>query len=269
MAKKTKKTPLTTQTHKERLRQQQEEARRKAARIRRIVVGSALALAVVVVVVFVLVAIQQGEKNAVMNSVTPPDANADKTALTVSADKAKEGVPTVGIYYDYQCENCATLESAIGQTLYDLAAAGDIKLEMHAMTFLDSDNDTKSSSRAAIAAACTDAVTTNEMYVAYHQAIFTNFPSETSGETEGYSDEMLMSVVPLAVQMTDDQKANLLTCFEEKKTNGFVEGVSQAAEQAGVSSTPTIRVNEKYYSGDGLNDLDTTDVIGWITSHAE
>jgi hypothetical protein len=104
MAKKTKKTPLTTQTHKERIRQQQEEARQKAARIRRIVVGSAIALAVVVVGTFVGVFIQLDQQNRLEASVTPKDANADATGITLYPDKAKDGVPNVGLYYDYQSQ---------------------------------------------------------------------------------------------------------------------------------------------------------------------
>jgi protein-disulfide isomerase len=268
MAKKAKKTPLTTQTHKERIRQQQEEARKKAARIRRIVVGSAIALAVVVVATFVGVFIQQDQKNKLEASVTPKDANADATGIAVYPDKAKDGVPNVGVYFDYQSEDSVSMETEVGSSLYTLAESGDISLDLQPMLFYENVNETESSSRAAMAAACVDQVATNDIYLAYHQAVLANIPT-SSDDTDGYSDEILLSVAPLAASMTDQQKADLQSCFEQKLTKGFVETAFEKSQAAGVTGVPTIRVNDKYYTTDTqFSEMLSDDLLTWIQAQA-
>jgi protein-disulfide isomerase len=262
MAKKKNKTPLTTQSHKERLRQQQEEARRKAARIRRSVVGTAIVLAVVLVIVFVFVAIGQGTKNDLMNSVTPPDANAEKTAMQVAPGKAKADAPKVVSYFDYQCSGCIALETAIGAQLFALADNGDIDLQLHPMTFQDSNDNNQASTRASVAAACADDAGGSEIYQKYHQGIFAN------SKGEGLADELLRSTIPASVELTGDQLTKFEQCYDERFTQGFATGMNEAGFKEGVTSTPTISVNGKLYSGDDLATITSGDLLTWFQTHA-
>jgi protein-disulfide isomerase len=263
MAKKKNKTPLATQSHKERLRQQQEEARRKAARIRRAVVGSALALAVVLVIVFVFVAIGQGEKNALMDSVVPPDANAEKTAIQVAPGKAKADAPKVVSYFDYQCSGCIELENVIGTQLFALANNGDIDLQLHPMTFRDSQaGENQASTRATVASACADYAGGNEIYQKYHQGVFAN----STGD--GFSDDLLRSTIASTATLSGDQLTQFEQCYDERLTQGFVGTLTDAAFKNGVTGTPAISVNGKVYSGNELQSIASGDLLTWFTAHA-
>ncbi|MCL1837950.1 MAG: DsbA family protein [Propionibacteriaceae bacterium] len=261
MAKKIKKTPITTQTHKERLRKQSEEARAKAARIRRIVVGTAILLGVVLVVVFIFVVIGQMQKNELMNSVTPADANEERTAMQIAPGMAKAAAPNVGLYFDYQCSGCADLEKAIGTELFRLANSGDINLQLHTVTGLDyyygSGSD---STKAAIGATCAAHVGGNEVYQKYHQAIFTYYAG-----AEGYTDATLLTL-PQVAGLPEDKQDAFDQCYNDKLTKGFVDGMSAASFKDGITGTPTISINGTMFTD--YTGIDT-DVLAWITERAK
>ncbi|MDR1711015.1 MAG: DsbA family protein [Propionibacteriaceae bacterium] len=298
MAKKAKKTVLTTQTHKERIRAQQEEARKKAAAIRRAVIGAAIALAVVVVGVFAVVLIQQSEKNQLMSSVTPPDATEDGTAIRVKASASSTATPTasdtatpaatdtatpsatptavepltVTAYFDYQCAGCVELETAMGPQLLELAASGDIVLDNIAMLGQDAARGNDTSTKAAIGAACADAIGGIEAYKSYHTDIFTQIKSAQELSTySGLTDELMRDGI---VSFQDDQLTSFQTCFDDKLTKGFVEGVADKASQAGITSTPALKVNGNDVDLANITDYtalastDAATVLEWLKTFA-
>jgi len=234
MAKKSKKPSLVEQsTRREFLRKQQEEQRKVQARNRRIVISVALVLAVVVIGVFAAVFWAQAQRGAGGN-VVPPNANTDRSGIVVNPTLAAAAAHKVVVYLDYQCPGCAELEKTYGTQLELAASSGTISLEYRAVAFLDPSLRNDASTRAAVAAACADTV---GVYAAYHDQVFTNQPQR---EGDGYTSEQLRNVFPAAVGVTGENLTKFQQCYDSRATQQFVQGVTDAAFQAGITGTPQV-----------------------------
>ena len=212
-------------------------AEAKRARNRRIAIIAVSAIVVLVLAIALVLVIQR--YNAAKTDTYPPHANAERDAIRVNPDKVKQGAPLVELYADYQCPACANFERAFSTQLDQLSDSGDISLEYHVMTFLDTNLRNDSSARAANAAACADLV---GHYAAYHDTIFKNQSSE---EGTGYTDAQLTETFPQQAGINGPQLDTFKQCYSQKKYNGFVKAVDKAAGEAGITSTPTIKVNGK------------------------
>ena len=237
MAKKSKKPSLVEQsTRREFLRKQQEAQRKLQARNRRIVIAVALVLAVVVVGVFTAVLVTQAQR-AGGGTIVPPSANSDKTGIVANPTLAANAPHKVAVYLDYQCPSCASLEQTQGPLLETAAAAGTISLEYRTMTFLDAAGSNKSSTRAAVAAACADTV---GAYAAYHNQVFANQPPQ---ESTGFTTEQLRSTFPAAAGITGADFTAFQKCYDDSATQQFVQQVNDAAVAAVGASTPQVLVD--------------------------
>ena len=181
--------------------------------------------------------------------IVPPSATADQAAIMVN--------PTVGgsvqlvvEYFDYQCPACRATDQVFGARLAELASKGVIRLEFRAMTFLDDNLRNDSSTRAAVAAACADTVSA---YGSYHRVIYANQPAK---EGAGYLDIQLRNSFAVSAGINGPRLQTFQKCYDSRATATFVAGVDQAAKDAGVRSTPTLRFNGK----DIRNQLDYNDV---------
>lgn len=228
-----------TQSRREALRRQQ-EAQARAKRNQRIVVVGAIVLAVAVVAVFATIFLSQlnrGGTPAAGSQATPVNATSDSTGIVVNPGKFADGVPKVEIFLDYQCPVCKQFESQFGTTLDDMAAKGEIQLIYRTMAFLDNNLRNDSSLKAGIAAACSDNA---GQYSAYHNAIFAGQPTT---EGAGYSTQQLRVDFPATAGITGDALTGFQNCYDTRATQSFVEGTNEKASEAGVNSTPTVRVN--------------------------
>ncbi|NNG20382.1 thioredoxin domain-containing protein [Naumannella sp. ID2617S] len=212
-------------------------AEAKRARNKRIaIIAVSAAVAAILITAVVLVAIRFKPDP---NKTYPPNANAQRSAIRVHPDKAKQGAPVVTLYADYQCPACASFEKAYGQQLEGLASSGDIQLEYHLMTFLDTNLRNDASNRAANAAACADLA---GHYAEYHNTVFANQPAD---EGRGYSDAQLTTDFPQKAGLSGAALDTFKKCYSDKQYNAFVKGADNSAGEAGVTSTPTLRVNGK------------------------
>jgi len=148
--------------------------------------------------------------------VAPPDGNS--TDVTMAAwiqvpNTPKADALIVDVQFDYQCPYCGMLEKGYDTAFADLATSGDIILRYHTRTFLDRLSTNKSSTLAAIAAACVD-IADNTKYVAYHNTIFTNQPTEGVG----YTDQQLRSDFATAAGLTGDALTTFQTCYDRRAT---------------------------------------------------
>lgn len=250
-----------TQSRREQLRQAQ-LAKAKSQRLTRIVAIGAGILAVVLVAVFAVVLVQQMGANQVASSVTPPNATAAKDGIVTNPGKAKEGAPVVALYLDYQCPVCSQFESLYGGALGALAEAGDIELQYRTMIFLDNNLRNDSSVRAAIGAACADV---SGAYAAYHQAVFANQPAV---EGDGYTTELLRDTIPGEVGITGDALTGFQQCYDDKATQGFVQGTNEAGFKAGVNGTPTMMVNGKVIDLETIGATDPANLGALIQANA-
>jgi protein-disulfide isomerase len=181
--------------------------------------------------------------------ILPPSATADQAAIMVNP-AVEASVPLVVEYFDYQCPACRATDQVFGARLADLASKGVIRLEFHAMTFLDDNLRNDSSTRAAVAAACADTV---GAYGSYHRVIYANQPAK---EGAGYLDIQLRNSFAASAGINGPRLQTFQKCYDSRATATFVAGVDQAAKNAGVRSTPTLRFNGK----DIRNQLDYNDV---------
>ena len=181
--------------------------------------------------------------------IVPPGATPDRLAIMVNPTVGA-AAPLVVEYFDYQCPACRATDQVFGARLLDLANRGVIRLELHAMTFLDDNLRNDSSTRAAIAAACADVVSA---YGTYHRVIYANQPAK---EGAGYLDSQLRNTFAASAGIDGSRLRTFQNCYDSRATATFVSGVDKAAKVAGVHSTPTVRLNGK----DIWNQLDYNDI---------
>jgi protein-disulfide isomerase len=222
------------------MRKAQAEAARRQARRRRIIwaIGGLVVLGLVVAIgVAVFQASQDDSPGAGGGDQTP--ANVTDGSVPVGQDDAPV---TVAIYFDYMCPACGQFEEANGEELDRLLEAGEARVELRPISFLDqTSRGTQYSTRSANALA-TVADGAVEQAWDFHRALFTQQPQEGS---TGFSDE---EMVALAVEAGVPQE--VADRFEDRSFEGWVEDVTQASFDAGIEGTPTVLIDEEEFTGD-------------------
>ncbi len=235
---------MSNQSRREALRAQQ-AAQAEAERKKRLTVIAALVLGFVVLIggggllIYLnrdSIGVPAGTAGAAL---VPPNSNKDQSGIIVNPGKAKPGAPVLAIYQDYQCPWCKTFDIALGPTLRAKADAGDIQLEYHTMTFLDVNLKNDSSTRAGVAAACSDTV---GKYADYHDVLYVNQPQS---EGVGYNDQQLRDTFPAQAGITGDKLTQFQKCYDSRSTLAYVQGTNDKAGRAGVTGTPTFYLNGK------------------------
>jgi protein-disulfide isomerase len=176
-------------------RQAATEARLQAARkatgkaSRGGILGNTPALAIVAVVVVaaiivgVVIAVNRNSAANAPVAANYPVSRAD-TVIVAGQPSAPK---TVSVYEDYLCPYCERLEQRYGDQMTTALNAGQIKVEYHALGFLDASSSPAGySTRAANAALC--AADAN-IWPAYHAALYAAQPAEGG---PGLSDEELI-----------------------------------------------------------------------------
>lgn len=224
---------MANASRRERLRAAQEAQRRS----RRARVIAAIGVAVgAVAAIAVMIWLSVGNAPSQPTANRPPNATANGDGIAVNPGKAKPGAPVVGLYLDYLCSHCVQFEEKYGFTLNQLANDGDIELINHTKVFLDRGDAAGLSHRAAVAAACSDVA---GVYKAYHQNIFA---AAFNGQ---YTDQLLRVTLPQQTGITGAALTEFQSCYDNRSMLGFVQGVEEASAKAGVTATPTMKVNGK------------------------
>ena len=205
------------------------------------VVIGAIVAAVVVVAVVVAILIGNSGKSGPSTGTSGSSAPVGVVGGTgggilVNPTTAKGNAPTLDVYEDFQCPSCAQLEKAMGPAMASMAKAGQVKLVVHVLSFLDANLKNDSSSRAANAAACAaDA----GKYLEYHSAVFAAQPAQ---EGAGYTDAQLTEVAKTA-GITGTALTTWQRCTSSGQHAQYVTDVQTGAEKAGVFGTPTVKLN--------------------------
>lgn len=244
-----------SESRREALRRKQ-EAQARAKRTQRIVIVGAIVLAVVVLGVFGTIFVSQlGKGSSNGSAAIPPNATADRSGIIVNPGKAAQGAPTVELFFDYQCPICKQFEGAFGPTLSSMADKGEINLVYRTLTFMDGNLRNDSSDKAGIAAACADNVSA---YSAYHNAVFAGQPAT---EGPGYTAEQLRVSFAGTAGITGSSLTAFQACYDSRATASFVDGTNEAAAKAGVTSTPTLRVNGTTIGNDTISKAGTPEAF--------
>jgi len=156
--------------------------------------------------------------------------------ILANSATAKSNAPTLDIYLDFQCPACGQFEKEMGPQITSMAKAGEVKLVMHTLSFLDANLKNDSSTRSANAAACAADV---GKFLEYHTAVFAAQPAQ---EGVGYSDAELTELAK-AVGITGEASTTWQKCTSSGQHVQYVADVQTAAEKAGVFGTPTVKLN--------------------------
>jgi protein-disulfide isomerase len=204
------------------------------------VVGAVVAVVLIVgVVVAILIgnSSKTGSATASSGSSVPVGViGGTGGGIVANAAQAKPNAPTMDLYEDFQCSSCGALEKALGPQIFSIAKAGQVKLVVHVLTFLDTNLKNDSSTRSANAAACAaDA----GKFLEYHRAVFAAQPAK---EGTGYTDAQLTQFAS-TVGITGSALTTWQTCTSSGQYAKYVADVQTAGEKAGVFSTPTVKLS--------------------------
>ncbi len=207
----------------------------------RAVIGAVVAVLVIVGVVVAIVlgsggTATPGGSTAPASSALPAGATGPGGGIVVNPGKARAGAPTLDLYEDFQCPICGQLEKLFGAQIRSMAAAGDVKLVTHTMSFLDDNLKNDSSLRAASAAACAaDA----GRFGPYHDAVFAGQPAK---EGQGYTDAQLQTFATQA-GITGSALTTWQQCVKSGQHTAYARAVQTQSEKDGVFGTPTLKLN--------------------------
>jgi len=208
------------------LAEQQAAARRRERRLL-----AAAVIAVVVVLVGAGIGFQawRANRSPDAGTVTPGRTSAPATITNgqpISWGSAEASV-TIDLYEDFHCPHCAEFEKEFGGTLTEARDAGQIRLRIFPMAFIDA-----GSAAAANAFACAAEAGFGE---AYYTALFAN-------HTLDWSDTQLTE---LAEQVNGSVPDTFSTCVQQRTHADWVDSINDAAAAAGVTGTPTMFLDGK------------------------
>ena len=242
-----------------------EQQQRTAKRQRTIVIAAAVGGVVVLAVLIWTILAQGSHPSTLADVALRPAGSTLSGGIPVGADGVAGSTATatpaadavvVAVYSDYLCPICGVFEQTNGATLDELRQSGAIVVEYHPVSILDrSSGGTAYSTRSATAAALV-AAQAPEAFVAFHNALFTNQPAETS-DTPYLTDAQIAEIartagVPEAVAATIESGEYLGTQADaagKPLDQTYVPWVLAATEQAskdlGQLGTPTIVIDGK------------------------
>jgi protein-disulfide isomerase len=202
-----------------------------------VIIGGVVAA---VVIVGVVVAILMGRPDGASGGSAQPAGvvSGDLGGVLANSSPAKGNAPTLDLYEDFQCPVCGQLEKAMGPSITSMVQAGDLKLVVHTLSFLDDNLNNDSSKRSANAVACASDV---GKFLAYHAAVFAAQPAQ---EGAGYTDAQLTAFATTA-GITGTSLTTWQKCTSSGQHAQYVTDTQSAAEKAGVNSTPTLKLNGK------------------------
>jgi protein-disulfide isomerase len=199
--------------------------RRGASRRRR--TWTVAALVATVTLVGVMIQMSRADSDAA--GPTPPDLTAASGVAWGDPDAAV----TVDIYADLLCPACRMFEAATGETVASLVDSGEVDVRYHVISFLDRASTNAYSTRAASAAYC---AASSERFPGYLRQLYAAQPAEGG---PGHDNGTLVALGSAAGVDSD----GFADCVTEERYAGFAARVTEAANQAGVTSTPTVLVD--------------------------
>jgi protein-disulfide isomerase len=217
-----------------------------------VIIGAVVAAVVILGVVITIVFATKDEPGGATGGSAQPVGVIGGTGGGIFANKAtaKSTAPTLDLYEDFQCPACADLEERIGAAKASLAKAGEIKLVVHTLSFLDDNLKNDSSARSANAAACAaDA----GKFMEYRALVFAAQPAQ---EGVGYTDAQLTQFAQ-ASGITGPALTTWQQCTSSGQHDQYVADVQESSGRAGVSSTPTIKLNGQ----DVTKDVQTAEAL--------
>jgi protein-disulfide isomerase len=219
------------QTARDKIREQQAADRARDRRKRLVTYTTVGVVAVAAVGLGAWYAASRSQAEQAGANLAPTTVQADGSVVMAKAGVTK---PVVDIYEDFQCPACKQMEEVSGSTFRNLAAEGLAKVVYHPITIFP-DEPTKSNSvRAGSAARC---VTDGKQWVAFHDLLFKNQPSET---VEGFKTDQL---VDLAKQAGVTAAGSDACITGQKNAQAQLDYSAKINKEQKIQGTPTVKLN--------------------------
>lgn len=217
-------------SRRQRLREEQQRIQRER-RVRTILMSVA-GLAVVGTVIWAVFALV-GSVPA-----TPSAGSVDESTVVIGKADAKV---RVDVFQDFMCPYCGQFERSNGADLKSMVDAGTVRLVIHPMSFLDEQSGTAKYSTRAANALFTVYKAEPDKALAFNAALYENQPEEG---TAGLSDDQLKALATgVGVSQT------VADSFTSMANESSVVQATQSAFAAGVTSTPTVKINGEKFTG--------------------
>ena len=166
----------------------------------------------------------------------------------------KAGAPTLDIYEDFQCPGCHQFETTFGAAVRQMADDGTAKVAYHIMSFLDERFPGDNSKRAAVATFC---AANFDRFGQYHDSVYANQPAK---EGQGWTDAQLEQYAKDS-GITGADFGTWKTCYTQRATQQYVSSMQTASEKDGITSTPTVKLDGKAMTLDGMTAADFTKAV--------
>lgn len=172
----------------------------------------------------------------------------DKYAFGFPLTEQKEGIPTLEIWSDFQCPNCATMEREFGEEIFALGDQGKANLIARPATFLDRNLSNDSSVRAVAAWGCAiDAGVGRE----YYKALYENQPVT---EGVGWEDAQFLDY-GTRVGLEGAEYDTFAQCVTDRVYLPWGANSQQVFEEKGHTGTPTAVIDDVRQPQETLFDM--------------
>ncbi|MEW2520511.1 thioredoxin domain-containing protein [Actinacidiphila alni] len=246
---------------RERLRAEREREAKRAKLRRQIFVGVGV-VAVLAVAGGVAVAVNAANKPSYWEAakkdklVKPANTSGTNGTTIVVGDANNKN--NLDLYEDLRCPACAQFEQTSGADVLKGAKDGKYKITYHFGTFLDG-NLGGTGSKNALSAVGAAANVSLDAFEAYHTLLYSKaHHPEESGPDLFAKDENMIKLAQDVPALKDNAK------FQADVKNGTFDkwalDSSDAFNAAGIQSTPTIKLNGKALTADGVMDQITANL---------
>lgn len=245
---------------RERLIEEREKQKARDRRKRGMIVGGSvvgvLALAAVIGVVAANSGSDSGSDSA-SSPLTVPSGATGKDSLAVPVG-ASDAPSTLTVWEDFRCPACGQFENGFRSTIHELENSGQLKVEYHLATLIDSNMGGTGSLRAANAAACAQ---DERKFPAYHDVLYENQPEET---TDPYAQNS--KLIELAGKVKGLKTAAFTSCVNGGKHDSWVKRSNAAFQKGGFSGTPTVELNgSSVFPKKGNEQISPANLKKWVT----
>ncbi|MEV0095628.1 thioredoxin domain-containing protein [Streptomyces sp. NPDC050738] len=221
---------------REQLKIDREKQKAAEKRKRALIVGGAVvAVLAIAAVIGVVVSNSGGDDSSTASGpvVAPKGANGkDDLAIPVGASDAPS---TLTVWEDFRCPACGAFEKTFRDTIHELESSGQMKVEYHLATLIDSNMQGSGSLRAANAAACAQGA---GKFPAYHDVLYENQPEETN---DAFAKNSYL--IELAGKVDGLDTPSFQSCVNGGTHDSWVKKSNTAFQNSGYSGTPTVLLN--------------------------
>ncbi|MGX1884347.1 DsbA family protein [Streptomyces sp. NPDC055287] len=245
-------------TARERLIQEREAQKARDKRRRTLIVAGAvvgvLGLAAVVGILAANAG-SDGDDDSASAVVAPEGTDAKGDPLIPVG--ATDAPSTLTVWEDFRCPACAQFENAFRDTIHELEAAGQIKVQYHLATLIDGNMGGSGSLNAANAAACAQDV---GKFVPYHDVLYQNQPPEPD---DAFSKDSRL--IELAGKVDGLVTEPFKQCVSDGTHNGWVRKSNEAFQKGNFSGTPTVQLNgESIFPKKGNEQISPDNLKKWV-----